>query len=121
MFFTTTSTTLLAYAFTSVRDVMRKYVTCNTTLLLISCSLLSYFSEKRGGPSWNVWLGRRDSLEASFSGANQFIPAPNSSLETLIANFKQQGLDIGDLVTLSGKTFFNEIIRLSNAGTHKDL
>ncbi|CAL9029031.1 unnamed protein product [Prunus brigantina] len=56
----------------------------------------------RGGPSWNVWLGRRDSLEASFSGANQFIPAPNSSLETLIANFKQQGLDVGDLVTLSG-------------------
>ncbi|BBH02940.1 Peroxidase superfamily protein, partial [Prunus dulcis] len=56
----------------------------------------------RGGPSWNVWLGRRDSLEASFSGANQFIPAPNSSLETLIANFKQQGLDVGDLVALSG-------------------
>ncbi|XP_062030426.1 peroxidase 20-like [Rosa rugosa] len=56
----------------------------------------------RGGPSWDVWLGRRDSLQASFSGANQFIPAPNSSLQTLISNFKQQGLDIGDLVALSG-------------------
>ncbi|KAL5551213.1 hypothetical protein UlMin_001389 [Ulmus minor] len=56
----------------------------------------------RGGPSWNVYLGRRDSLEASFNGANQFIPAPNSSLETLIANFEQQGLHIGDLVALSG-------------------
>ncbi|KAJ6962987.1 peroxidase 20 [Populus alba x Populus x berolinensis] len=56
----------------------------------------------RGGPGWEVYLGRKDSLTASFDGANQFIPAPNSSLETLIANFKQQGLDIGDLVALSG-------------------
>ena len=39
---------------------------------------------------------------ASFSGANLFIPSPNSSLETLIANFAQQGLDVGDLVALSG-------------------
>ncbi|KAF4362608.1 hypothetical protein F8388_011435 [Cannabis sativa] len=56
----------------------------------------------RGGPNWEVLLGRRDSLEASFSGANKFIPAPNSSLDTLIANFNQQGLDVGDLVALSG-------------------
>lgn len=56
----------------------------------------------RGGPWWNVYLGRKDSLKASFNGANQFIPIPNSSLETLIANFKVQGLDIGDLVALSG-------------------
>ncbi|KAF3961078.1 hypothetical protein CMV_014269 [Castanea mollissima] len=56
----------------------------------------------RGGPGWDVLLGRRDSLEASFSGANQFIPAPNSSLETLISSFKEHGLDVGDLVALSG-------------------
>ncbi|KAF9625881.1 hypothetical protein IFM89_027658 [Coptis chinensis] len=56
----------------------------------------------RGGPSWEVGLGRLDSLTASFSGANQFIPAPNSSLETLISNFAVQGLGIGDLVALSG-------------------
>lgn len=42
-------------------------------------------------------------MEASFSGANQFIPAPNSSLETLIASFDQKGLDVGDLVALSGR------------------
>lgn len=56
----------------------------------------------RGGFRWEVWLGRKDSLIASFNGATQFIPAPNSSLEALIANFKQQGLDKGDLVVLSG-------------------
>lgn len=49
-----------------------------------------------------MYLGRKDSLKASFEGANQFIPSPNSSLQTLIANFNQQGLDIGDLVALSG-------------------
>lgn len=58
--------------------------------------------ELRGGPRWEVLLGRKDSLESSFSGANLFIPAPNSSLEILINNFKQQGLDIKDLVVLSG-------------------
>ncbi|XP_020217995.1 peroxidase 20 [Cajanus cajan] len=58
--------------------------------------------ELRGGPRWEVLLGRKDSLESSFSGANLFIPAPNSSLEILINNFKQQGLDIEDLVVLSG-------------------
>ncbi|KAL9246914.1 hypothetical protein vseg_020393 [Gypsophila vaccaria] len=56
----------------------------------------------RGGPSWEVLLGRRDSLTASFTGANTFIPTPNLSLEALIANFQLQGLDIRDLVALSG-------------------
>ncbi|GAA0167990.1 peroxidase [Lithospermum erythrorhizon] len=62
----------------------------------------------RGGPGWGVYLGRRDSLTASFSGANKFIPLPNSSLPTLISNFKQQGLDIVDLVTLSGSHTMGE-------------
>ncbi|PWA74551.1 peroxidase 20 [Artemisia annua] len=56
----------------------------------------------RGGPKWNVYLGRKDSMKASLDGANQLIPAPNSSLETLIANFRYQGLNIQDLVALSG-------------------
>lgn len=54
-------------------------------------------------------LGRRDSLEASLSGANQFIPPPNSSLETLIASFHQKGLDVGDLIALSGRDMSYEI------------
>ncbi|XP_077234325.1 peroxidase superfamily protein [Tasmannia lanceolata] len=58
--------------------------------------------ELRGGPRWEVELGRRDSLKASLSGANQFLPAPNSSLEILVSKFKAQGLTIYDLVALSG-------------------
>uniref|UniRef100_A0A0R0HBY6 peroxidase n=1 Tax=Glycine max TaxID=3847 RepID=A0A0R0HBY6_SOYBN len=42
--------------------------------------------ELRGGPRWEVLLGRKDSLESSF--------------EVFIDNFKQQDLDIEDLVTL---------------------
>nr|CAD1831098.1 unnamed protein product [Ananas comosus var. bracteatus] len=57
----------------------------------------------RGGPTWEVYLGRKDSLKAaSISTTNQMIPAPNSSLEMLISNFKDHGLDIVDLVSLSG-------------------
>ncbi|KAH9302334.1 hypothetical protein KI387_013917, partial [Taxus chinensis] len=55
-----------------------------------------------GGPYWEVALGRRDSTSASLSGSNNNIPAPNSTLQTLIARFKRQGLDEVDLVALSG-------------------
>ncbi|CAL9749940.1 unnamed protein product, partial [Musa acuminata subsp. burmannicoides] len=55
-----------------------------------------------GGPNWEVPLGRRDSLGASLSGSNHDIPAPNNTLQTVTTKFKRQGLDIVDLVALSG-------------------
>ncbi|XP_076895633.1 peroxidase 72-like [Bidens hawaiensis] len=55
-----------------------------------------------GGPSWDVPLGRRDSLGASLSGSNQNIPAPNNTFQTILTKFKLKGLDIVDFVTLSG-------------------
>ncbi|CAD5182727.1 unnamed protein product [Musa acuminata subsp. malaccensis] len=55
-----------------------------------------------GGPNWEVPLGRRDSLGASLSGSNHDIPAPNNTLQTITTKFKRQGLDIVDLVALSG-------------------
>ncbi|KAK7820568.1 peroxidase 72, partial [Quercus suber] len=56
----------------------------------------------RGGPSWEVLLGRRDSRSASLSGSNNNIPAPNNTFQTILTKFKRQGLDIVDLVALSG-------------------
>lgn len=82
----------------SVPPVLYIYLSVAFTILFFILVPL----EQRGGPRWNVLLGRKDSLEASFDGANQYLPAPNSSLETLIDNFKEQGLDVADLVTLSG-------------------
>ncbi|XAR57932.1 Peroxidase [Bertholletia excelsa] len=55
-----------------------------------------------GGPSWDVPLGRRDSTGASLSGSNNNIPAPNNTFQTILTKFKLQGLDIVDLVALSG-------------------
>lgn len=60
-------------------------------------------ANQAGGPSWVVPLGRRDSRGASLSGSNNGIPAPNNTLPTIITKFKRVGLDIVDVVTLSGK------------------
>lgn len=59
--------------------------------------------KQTGGPSWVVPLGRRDSRGASLSGSNNNIPAPNNTFQTILTKFKLQGLDIVDLVALSGK------------------
>ncbi|EEC82682.1 hypothetical protein OsI_27327 [Oryza sativa Indica Group] len=55
-----------------------------------------------GGPSWTVLLGRRDSTTANESQANTDLPAPSSSLAELIGNFSRKGLDVTDMVALSG-------------------
>lgn len=55
-----------------------------------------------GGKWYQVLLGRRDSLTASFDDANKFLPTPNSSLDVLESSFQKQGLDLQDLVVLSG-------------------
>ncbi|KAK2657113.1 hypothetical protein Ddye_010165 [Dipteronia dyeriana] len=55
-----------------------------------------------GGPSWEVPLGRRDSKSASLSGSNSNIPAPNNTFQTILTKFKLQGLNVVDLVALSG-------------------
>jgi peroxidase len=47
-------------------------------------------------------LGRRDSLTANRSLANQNLPAPTLKLDQLKASFRAQGLNTRDLVTLSG-------------------
>ena len=60
------------------------------------------YDMQAGGPYWEVPLGRRDSLDASLSGSNYNIPAPNNTFQTILTKFKLKGLDIVDLVALSG-------------------
>lgn len=79
--------------------------TCfNLSLPRLSLSSLIYhsFMLQTGGPSWEVPLGRRDSRSASLSGSNNNIPAPNNTFQTILTKFKLQGLNIVDLVALSG-------------------
>ncbi|RYQ79126.1 hypothetical protein Ahy_Scaffold6g107823 [Arachis hypogaea] len=59
-------------------------------------------SEMSNGPTWQVPLGRRDSETASFDLANSDIPGPSSNLPQLISAFQKKGLDMNDLVALSG-------------------
>lgn len=47
-------------------------------------------------------LGRRDARTASLNDANINIPRPFSDFPTLLANFQNHGLDLNDLVVLSG-------------------
>jgi peroxidase len=54
------------------------------------------------GPDWKVPLGRRDSLTANRTLANQNLPGPNNNLTRLKSAFAAQGLNTTDLVALSG-------------------
>ncbi|KAJ7946025.1 Peroxidase [Quillaja saponaria] len=55
-----------------------------------------------GGPYWDVQLGRRDGTTASEIAANEQIPSPFDPLENIIAKFTSKGLDLKDVVVLSG-------------------
>ncbi|XP_009610510.1 peroxidase 15-like [Nicotiana tomentosiformis] len=59
-----------------------------------------------GGPSWNVSLGRRDSRTANQGGANTSIPSPVEGLSNITAKFSAVGLNVTDLVALSGAHTF---------------
>jgi peroxidase len=55
-----------------------------------------------GGPSWRVPTGRRDGLISNATEALNNIPAPTSNFSTLQTDFANKGLDLKDLVLLSG-------------------
>ncbi|XP_071706923.1 peroxidase N-like [Rutidosis leptorrhynchoides] len=55
-----------------------------------------------GGPSWKVLLGRRDGLVANQSGANTMLPAPFESVDAITLKFQAVGLNLTDVVSLSG-------------------
>ncbi|KAK7412807.1 hypothetical protein VNO78_04445 [Psophocarpus tetragonolobus] len=78
-----------------------------------------------GGPAWAVPLGRRDSLTANRTLANENLPAPFFTLDQLKDSFAVQGLNTLDLVTLSGghtfgragcSTFINRLYNFNNTG-----
>nr|ABW82529.1 class III peroxidase [Gossypium hirsutum] len=55
-----------------------------------------------GGPSWEVEMGRKDSLGASKEAATNNIPGPNSTVPMLVAKFQNVGLSFNDMIALSG-------------------
>ncbi|MCL7033655.1 hypothetical protein MKW94_009538 [Papaver nudicaule] len=57
------------------------------------------------GPSWKVSMGRRDSITANLTGANE-LPSFFEGVENIARKFAKVGLNITDLVALSGAHTF---------------
>nr|GLL37704.1 peroxidase 15-like [Ipomoea trifida] len=58
---------------------------------------------KSGGPSWNVLLGRRDGRTSNTEGAETNLPSPFGTLNDIVQKFARVGLNINDVIALSGK------------------
>lgn len=54
------------------------------------------------GPSWKVPLGRRDGRISRSNDALNNLPAPTFNFAQLKAAFASKGLNVKDLVVLSG-------------------
>lgn len=62
----------------------------------------------QGGPYWNVPTGRRDGVISRAPDVLLSLPAPFHNLTTLITVFGNVGLDVKDLVLLSGMSNSNK-------------
>ncbi|CAJ1960534.1 unnamed protein product [Sphenostylis stenocarpa] len=78
----------------------RPVVSCADILAIAARDSVSILG---GSLYWyKVALGRRDARTASKDAANSNLPAPFFSLSQLLSNFQSHGLDLKDLVALSG-------------------
>ncbi|KAM6551548.1 hypothetical protein CsatB_001356 [Cannabis sativa] len=87
---------------TAVENVCPGVVSC-ADILTIAAEQSVVLS---GGPSWSVPLGRRDSLIANRTLANEVLPGFRETLDQLKSKFSDQNLDTTDLVALSGAHTF---------------
>ncbi|KAL4197064.1 hypothetical protein AMTRI_Chr04g249390 [Amborella trichopoda] len=55
-----------------------------------------------GGPSWEVELGRKDSLTANQEDSNRIMPSPRANATFLVQLFESFNLSVESLVALSG-------------------
>ncbi|CAM0949898.1 unnamed protein product [Alopecurus aequalis] len=74
-------------------------VSCADVVALAARDAISF---QFGRDLWDVQLGRRDGLVSLASEALSDIPSPSDNFTALEANFASKGLDVKDLVILSG-------------------
>ncbi|KAF8406348.1 hypothetical protein HHK36_008435 [Tetracentron sinense] len=95
-------------------------VSCTDILTLATREAVNFV----GGPYWKVLLGRRDGRTASETAANN-LPSPFEDIDDLVAKFVAKGLNMKDVVVLSGGhtigfaqciTFQNRLFNFSGTG-----
>ncbi|XP_074382118.1 peroxidase 24-like [Apium graveolens] len=74
-------------------------VSCADILALAARDAVSYQFRR---PMWKVFTGRKDGRVSLSSEASANMPSASSNLTTLLTKFEFHGLDMMDLVTLSG-------------------
>jgi peroxidase len=82
----------------AVETVCPGVVSCADILALAARDSSEYVN----GPTWTVKLGRRDSTTANKDLASSDLPLTTATVGELIANFSKKGLNVTDMVALSG-------------------
>jgi peroxidase len=82
----------------AVEKVCPGVVSCADILALVARDAVHML----GGPFWNVPTGRRDGLVSIQNEAVTKLPPPNGTFSKLKSIFASNGLDVKDLVVLSG-------------------
>ncbi|KAG6431139.1 hypothetical protein SASPL_109214 [Salvia splendens] len=84
---------------TRIEKVCTQKVSCADILALAARDAVSFPFKK---PLWDVLTGRKDGRVSLISNVNGNLPSPFSDFATLRTIFSDKGLDINDLVALSG-------------------
>ncbi|EEF45459.1 peroxidase 24 [Ricinus communis] len=107
---------------TQLEQVCPGVVSCADILALASRDAVSLSFQK---PLWDVLTGRRDGTVSLASEVNGNIPSPFADFNTLMQQFSNKGLDVNDLVVLSGghtigvahcATFTNRLYNFTGIG-----
>ena len=64
---------------------------------------LFWVVSQTGGPIFDIDLGRRDGTTSYLAAATASVPLSTMNVTALLASFALAGLDINDLVALSGE------------------
>lgn len=77
---------------------------CSAILILVKFIYNDFvcYIYQSGGPTWKVMMGRRDGLTVNQTLANTSLPSPFEGLDDIINKFVVVGLNITDVVSLSG-------------------
>ncbi|KAK8661678.1 hypothetical protein V6N13_091274 [Hibiscus sabdariffa] len=84
---------------TAIERACPRVVSCADIIALAARDAVSAHFKK---PLWDVQLGRRDGRVSLATDINGNLPGPFSNISSLIQVFNRKGLDVNDLVVLSG-------------------